>query len=39
MKRFLQLIIVSVVVGLICLFVSHKYTAKDHSKLAKNLRL
>lgn len=37
MKRFLQLIIVSVVVGLICLFVSHKFTAKDHSKTGEKI--
>ncbi|OEL02742.1 spermidine/putrescine ABC transporter substrate-binding protein [Staphylococcus succinus] len=31
MKRFLQLIIVSIAVGLICLFISQKFTAKNHS--------
>ncbi|MFK3831131.1 ABC transporter substrate-binding protein [Staphylococcus saprophyticus] len=31
MKRFLQLIIISIVVGVICLLISQKFTSKDHS--------
>ncbi|PWG67156.1 spermidine/putrescine ABC transporter substrate-binding protein, partial [Enterobacter mori] len=31
MKSFLQLIIVSIAVGMICLFISQKFTAKNHS--------
>lgn len=31
MKRFLQLIILSVAIGLLCLFLSQKFTAKNQS--------
>ncbi|SCS49130.1 ABC transporter substrate-binding protein [Staphylococcus caeli] len=31
MKRFLQLIIISIVVGIICLLISQKFVSKDHS--------
>ena len=37
MKRFLQLILVSILIGLICLFISHKYTAKEHTKSGEKI--
>lgn len=35
MKRFLQLIILSVAIGLLCLFLSQKFTAKNQSGTGK----
>ncbi|RIN24227.1 ABC transporter substrate-binding protein [Staphylococcus succinus] len=37
MKRFLQLIIVSIAVGMICLFISQKFTAKNHSSSGEKI--
>lgn len=37
MKRFLQLIIISIIVGLICLFISQKFTSKHHSSTGEKI--
>ena len=37
MKQFFQLIIGAIVVGLICLGISHWFNSQDHTKLVKSL--
>ena len=39
MKRVLQLVIVAIVVGLLCLYISHKFTAKDKSKSGEKINV
>ena len=36
-ETILQLILVSILIGLICLFISHKYTAKEHTKSGEKI--